>query len=408
VPKDQRPYDEAFAEAMEDVYTRFHDNPDVAVQFAESLMNLQPWDYWTENLEPKIRTTEIVAAIERAIELDPQHPQAAHLCIHALEASAHPEKAEPAADMLRARKNGAGHLVHMPSHLYARVGRYADAVLANEDALVADEAFFEIGTDPGFYYLYHAHNMHFLAFAAMMEGNYDTAIAAARRLETSVPEPMLDQLAFVVEGVIPTTYHVQIRFGKWEDVLGQPAPADKRPLARAIHHYARGVAFAATGRTEESRAEAALFEEWIKRVPGDWWIFNNKAHDVLPIGRLMLRGELAYREGRLDDAWVALEEAIALEDKLIYDEPPGWMIPVRHAMGALLMEAGEPTRAEALYRRDQIEHPGNGWSLLGLKQSLEAQGRTAEAMAIAPQLDKAWRRVEDRPTSSCFCAPGTS
>jgi tetratricopeptide (TPR) repeat protein len=407
-PEEQRPYDEAYAEAMEEVYNRFNNNPDVAVQFAESLMNLQPWDYWTEDRGPKIRTTEIVAAIEHAMEIDPQHPQAAHLYIHALEASAYPEKAEPAADMLRARTNGAGHLVHMPSHLYARVGRYADAVMANEDAIDADEAFFDIGTEPGFYYLYHAHNVHFLAFAAMMEGNYETAIAAARRLETSVPEPMLDQLAFIVEGIIPTSYHVQIRFGKWEDVLAQPAPADKRPLARAIHHYARGIAFAATGRTEQSRAESALFDQWIERVPDDWWIFNNKAHNVLPIGRLMLRGELAYREGRLDDAWAALEEAIALEDKLIYDEPPAWMIPVRHAMGALLLEAGQPARAEALYRRDQIEHPGNGWSLLGLIQSLEAQGRTAEATAIAPKLDKAWRRVEDRPTSSCFCAPGAS
>lgn len=408
VPDEQRSYDEAFASAMGEVYKQFPDNADVAVQYAEGLMNLQPWDYWTEELAPKGRITEVVAAIERALEVDPQHPQAAHLYIHALEASANPAKAEPAADMLRARGNGAGHLVHMPSHLYARVGRYADAATTNEDAIKADEAFFAVGTEPGTYYVYHAHNVHFLAFAAMMEGRQDIALTAAHRLENAVPDPVLDQLAFLIEGIMPTTYHVMIRFGKWEDILRKEPPADKRPLMRAIHHYARGIAFAATGRTEESRAEAALFDEWAAKVPEDWWIFSNKAHDVLPIGRLMLAGELAYREGRLDDAWKALEQAIEAEDRLVYDEPPGWMIPVRHAMGALLLEAGQPARAEALYRRDQIEHPGNGWSLLGLKQALEAQGRTDEAMAIAPKLEKAWQRVEARPTSSCFCAPRAS
>jgi hypothetical protein len=174
---------------------------------------------------------------------------------------------------------------------------------------------------------------------------------------------------------------------------------------RAIHHYARGIALAALGRTSESRTEKARFEAQVEKVPEDWWVFSNKAHDVLPIGRLMLEGELAYRERRFDDAWAALEKAIAAEDKLVYDEPPGWMIPVRHAMGALLVEAGEFERAEKLYREDQVKHPGNGWSLLGLQQTLIAQERTTEAARITAKLDKAWKRVEERPTSSCMCAP---
>ncbi len=406
VPPEQRPYDEAFAAAMEEVYAEFGEHPDVAVVYVESLMNLQPWDYWTEDLKPKGRGAEILAVLERTLAAHPDHPQAAHLYIHATEAGPNPEKAEAAADMLVSRVPAAGHLVHMPGHTYVRIGRYADAVTANERAVAADDGFFSVGTEPGLYYVYHAHNLHFLAFAAMMEGRYEPALQAARRLETAVPEEALDAFAPLIEGVLATTRHVMIRFGKWEEILREPEPPEHRPALRAMHHYARGIALSALGRTAEARGEIAAFESWMDRVPEDWWIFANKLHDVLPIGRLMLEGELAYREGRLDDAWAALEEAIEREDRLLYDEPPGWMIPVRHAMGALLLEAGDPERAEKLYREDQIDHPRNGWSLLGLKQALEAQGRMDEAAAVAPELERAWRRVQDRPTSSCLCAPG--
>ncbi|GJM18059.1 MAG: hypothetical protein DHS20C14_02720 [Phycisphaeraceae bacterium] len=407
VPSEQRPYDEAFFEAMEPVYRAHGDNPDVAAIFTESMLNLQPWDYWTPELEPKGRTVRFIEVIERGLEVDPTHPQLMHLYIHAVEAGPNPADGVPAAEVLANRVPGAGHLVHMPSHIYARVGRYHDAVAINQRAIEADRAFFDIGTEPGAYYIYHAHNEHFLTFAAMMEGQYDTAMESARRLERSIPEPMLDQFAFLIEGIMPSSRHVQIRFGKWEDILREPAPPAKRPVLTAVHHYSRGIAFSALGRTAEARAEIELFESAVEHVPEDWWVFSNKIHDVLPIARRMLEGELAYREGRLGDAWAALGEAIEYEDRLVYDEPPAWMIPVRHSMGALLLEAGEPERAEALYREDQVDHPGNGWSLLGLQQALAAQGRDAEAGRIAPMLDTAWARVETRPTSSCLCAPGS-
>jgi len=405
VPETQRPYDEAYCAAMERVYTAFGDQPDVAALYTESLMNLQPWDYWTEDKEPKHRAAEIVSVLERGLAKYPDHPQLCHLYIHATEAGPDPSLAVPAAEALRHRIPGAGHLVHMPSHTFARVGRYADAAIANEVAVSADDDFFEVGTEPGAYYLYHAHNLHFLAFANMMEGRYEPAMEAARRLEKAVPDPVLDNMAFLIEGVIPTTRHVMIRFGKWEDILKEPAPPENRPVMTALHHYSRGIAFAATGRTAEAKEEIAAFEASLPNVPEDWWVFSNKLSDVLPIARHMLDGELAYREGRLEDAWAALEAGIAAEDKLVYDEPPGWMIPVRHAMGALLLEAGDAARAEQLYREDQEDHPGNGWSLLGLKQALETQGKTAEAAKYALQLDKAWERLEVRPTSSCLCAP---
>lgn len=405
VPEAQRPYDEAFAAAMERVYTAFGDNPDVAALYTESLMNLQPWNYWTPDKQPHLRGAEILAVLEQGLAAHPDHPQLCHLYIHATEAGPDPSMAVPSAERLLRRVPGAGHLVHMPSHTFARVGRYADAVIANELAVGADDNFFEVGTEPGSYYLYHAHNLHFEAFANMMEGRYEPALAAARRLEKAVPDPVLDNLAFVIEGVIPTTKHVMIRFGKWEDILKEPAPPETRPVMTALHHYARGIAFSALGRTDEAKAEIAKFEASLPAIPEDWWVFSNKLSDVLPIARHMLDGELAYREGRLDDAWATLEQGIAAEDKLAYDEPPGWMIPVRHAMGALLLEAGNAARAEQLYREDQEDHPGNGWSLLGLKLALEAQGKTAEAAQYALQLDKAWERVEVRPTSSCLCAP---
>lgn len=407
VPDEQRPYDEAYVSAMEAAYKTHVDQPDVAALYAESLMNLQPWDYWTNELEPKGRTEEFVNVLERALRVHPEHPQACHLYIHTMEAGPYPARALAAAETLVDRVPAAGHMVHMPSHLFARVGRYADAVTANEVAVAADDEFFKLGTAPGFYYLYHAHNLHFLSFAAMMEGQYDQAMAAARRLEKAVPDPVLDQFAFVIEGIIPTTYHVMIRFGKWEDVLEEPRPSEKRPVILALHYYARGIALSAMGRTEEARKEIAKFETQVENVPGDWWVFSNQVHDVLPVARYMLEGELAYREGRLDDAWAALEKGIEAEDNLIYDEPPGWVIPVRHAMGALLMEAGEYARAEKLYREDQLDHPSNGWSLLGLSQALEAQGQHEEAMQVASKLEKAWRDVEERPTSSCACAPLT-
>ena len=407
-PDEQRPFDEAYAAAMERVYDQFGEQPDVAVLYAESLMDLQPWDYWDGERAPKGRTTEFVGVLERVLADHPTHPQACHLYIHAMEAGPAPEKAERYADLLVDRVPGAGHLVHMPSHLYARVGRYADAADANVRAVAADREFFKQGTEPGMYYVYYAHNLHFLAFAAMMEGRYEPAIEAARDLQTAIPDPILDEFAWLIEGIIPTNYHVLIRFGKWEQVLREPLPPENRVVLRAVHYYARGIACSALGRTKQAEDEIAKFEEAVAKVPEDWWVFNNRVHDVLPIARAMLEGELRFREGRLDEAWAALRRGIEAEDKLIYDEPPAWMLPVRHAMGALMMSAGEYAEAEKLYREDQVIHPGNGWSLLGLRQALEAQGRDTEAAAITPKLEKAWARIEtkERPSSSCLCEPG--
>ncbi|MGD9691353.1 MAG: hypothetical protein AB7G17_00760 [Phycisphaerales bacterium] len=405
-PKNRRSLDEAYANAMEKVWLEFTDDPDVGALYAESLMNLQPWNYWTKSGAPKGRILHAVHAIERVLKDHPYHPGANHFYIHAMEASPEPEKAVPAAERLDALVPGSGHLVHMPSHIYARVARYADAADSNERAIRADEAYFAKAPEPQFYRLYFIHNVHFLTFAAMMEGRYETAIGAARRIDAEVPEEFLRAFVFLADGLMPTSRHVLIRFGKWQEILDMARPREFQKLSIAMHHYARGIALSALGRASEAREEQGLFTEAAKRVPGDWWVFQNKVHDILPVAEAMLEGEILYREGKQEEAFDVLRQGVALEDKLVYDEPPGWMIPVRHALGALLMGAGRHAEAERVYREDQVHYPGNGWSLLGLEQALRAQGKTEEAERVGAQLKTTWARADVRPTSSCFCQPG--
>jgi tetratricopeptide (TPR) repeat protein len=404
-PEDRRHLDEAYAAAMEQAWREHPDDPDVGALFAESLMNLQPWDLWTHEGEPKGRTEEIVAALERVLELDENHPGANHFYIHAVEASPTPERALAAADRLAGLVPGSGHLVHMPSHIYVRTGRYAQAADSNEQAIEVDKAYFAVAPPPGFYTLYYVHNLHFLAYAAMMEGRYDTAMRAARQLESEVPEEFVREYVTLADGLMPTTLHVMVRFGKWEDILREPAPPDFRLLSQAMRHYARGVALAALGRTEEGRAELAAFDKVAEQVTEDWLVMQNKAVDVLPIARHMLEGELLYREGDHDQAFDLLRKAVAMEESLIYDEPPGWMQPVRHALGALLMAADRADEAEKVYRADLERHPNNGWSILGLDQALRAQARSDDADALEPQLAAAFERADVQPTSSCYCEP---
>jgi tetratricopeptide (TPR) repeat protein len=301
---------------------------------------------------------------------------------------------------------GAGHLVHMPSHIYTRVGRYADAADANERAIAADRAYFELAPEPDFYSLYYVHNVHFLAYAAMMEGRFETAITAARRLEREVPPEFLVNYVEFADGLMSTPLHVLIRFGRWEEILDEPEPPAFRLLSRAQRHYARAVALAALDRPEEARREQERFETTAAQVPEDWKVGNNDAADVLELCRHMMEGEILFREGQLDACFAALEAGAKLEDQLVYDEPPGWMQPVRHALGALLMESERYADAERVYREDLAHNTANGWSLLGLEQALAAQGGSAESIQAASRARKAaWARSDVAPTSSCYCAP---
>lgn len=414
-PEDRQPLDQRYAEAMERVWHRFVDDPDVGALFAESLMNLQPWDLWTDDRAPKGRVLEILAVLERTLAKSPKHPGANHFYIHAIEASPWPEKGTAAAERLQALVPGSGHLVHMPSHIFIRTGRYSEAADANERAIKADENYFAKAPAPEFYSLYFLHNLHFLAYAAMMEGRYETALAAARKIERTIPAEFLKDYVVIADGFMPTALHVMIRFGKWEPILAEPEPPEWRLVSRAERHFARSVAFSALGKIAEAKQEIEVLDRVAAELSDEWRVGNNAASEVLAVARTMAEGELAFREGQPERAFELLRKAVALEEGLSYDEPPGWMQPVRHALGALLMADGRHAEAEQVYRADLVRHPNNAWSLLGLQQSLEAQiasggeqqreRRAGELAALAAEVQRAWARADVTPVASCYCHP---
>jgi tetratricopeptide (TPR) repeat protein len=293
----------------------------------------------------------------------------------------------------------------MPSHIFIRVGRYADAANSNAKAIAADEAYFALAPKPDFYNVYFMHNVHFLAYAAMMEGRYQTAIDAARKIERTIPPEFLKNYVVIADGFTPTALHVMIRFGKWNDILAEPAPDEWRLLSRAERHFARSVAYSALGKTAEARREIALLDQVAAGLSDEWKMGNNSAKDVVAIARNMAEGELAYREGNAEKAFELLREAVRQEESLAYDEPPGWMQPVRHALGALLLAEDRSAEAEEVYRADLARHPNNAWSLLGLHQSLQKQAKTAAAKELAPKVQQAWARADVAPIASCYCHP---
>lgn len=406
IPEDRKPLDQAYADAMGKAYKQFPNDPDIGPLYAESLMNLQPWDYWDDAGKPKGRIEEIVQVLETTFKAYPSHPGANHFYIHAVEASNNPDRAVPAAERLVDLVPGSGHLVHMPSHIFIRVGRYADAASSNIDAIAADRAYFKRAPAPTMYAVYYAHNMHFLAFASMMSGQYEQAMRAARDLEAEMPEESLCAFAPLIEGIMPTTLHVMIRFGKWEEILEEPEYPEYRLVSTAVRYYARSIACSALGRTKQARQELEAFKIAAAAIPDEWFVFNNQVSTVMPIAHAMIEGELLYREGKTDEAFAILRKGIKAEDALVYDEPPGWMLPVRHALGALLMGDGRAEEAEAVYREDLKRNRNNGWALIGLQASLNAQGKTKEAMTLSMAIQAAWADADVKPSSSCFCEPG--
>ncbi|MCA9237488.1 MAG: hypothetical protein KDA44_18565 [Planctomycetales bacterium] len=404
-PEDRTSLDAAYADAMEPVWHAFPDDPDVAALYAESLMDTQPWDLWTADGEPKGRTLEIVAVLERLLRLHPDHPGGNHFYIHAIEASPWPERGTPAAERLIARVPGSGHLVHMPSHIFIRTGRYAEAAQANERAIAADQKYFAAAPPPQFYTVYFLHNLHFLAYSSMMEGRFESALAAARQVESNVPEDFLREFVFIADGFMPTTLHVLLRFGKWEDILAEPEPQEWRLFSRAEWHYARAVALANLKQTDEARDELTKLDAVAEQLTDEWLVGNNQAADVIAVSRLMAEGELEYHSGRPEHAFDLLRQAVAAEELLSYDEPPGWMQPVRHALGALLLAEERHAEAEEVYRADLQRHPHNAWSLLGLQQALEAQENAMAAAELAEEVDQAWARADVKPAASCYCHP---
>jgi tetratricopeptide (TPR) repeat protein len=402
-PADRTALDRAYAEAMRGVYARHGADPDVASLFAESLMTLQPWDFWTPDGKPKHATEEIRGILERLLAAHPRHPGANHNYIHTMEASPSPEKALPAADRLRDLVPASGHLVHMPSHIDIRLGRYREAIAANERAIVADLATVARTGRKGFYEIYRAHNYHFVVFAAMFAGRQAQALAHARELTSQLPADLVKAMPQFLDSFMAVPYHVLVRFGRFEDMLGEPEPAEHLPVTRTIWHYARGVSLAALGRVDEAVAEQKAFEQCFAQVPEDYVFGINPARVVLEIGRGLLKGEIEFRRGNREEAFAALRDAVRRDDALRYMEPWDWMQPVRHALGALLLQDGRVAEAEGVYRKDLELHPGNGWALHGLAECLRSKGDTAAAEEATAAFEQAWRGADVTISASCFC-----
>lgn len=401
-PADRAALDRAYSESMRTLHAKYPDDAEIATLFAESLLDLRPWDQWTRDGSPQEGTLDAIAALDRALAIQPNHPGANHLYIHALEASNRPERASVAADRLRTLVPGVAHLVHMPAHIDVRTGRYLAAIETNLAAAEADRKYSALRPRGGIYAMYRAHNPHFIVFAAMLAGRKQDALAGLALMDSILTQEVVESLPDVLAGFLVARGHVYVRFGMWDEILALSPPPESSPLRTAMFRYARGVAYAATGRTTEARAEQKLFEAARGEVAEATMLGNNPARGALEIGAAVLEGEIAYREGSHDAAFQSLERAAAGYDALRYDEPASWMMSPRHALGALLLEAGRVERAVEVYRADLAQHPENVWSLQGLSEALAKTG-AADATAIAERFERAAKLADIPIEVSCFC-----
>ncbi len=412
-----------YVDRLRQVYREHAADLDVATLFADALMLLTPWALWDQATgEPAAgsHTVEAVHVLETAL-LSPaanEHPGVLHMYVHLLEMSSQPERAMDAAEKLALTAPDAGHLVHMLSHIDVLCGNYERALDSNSAAIIADEKFLLREGPVNFYTLYRAHNYHFKIYAAMFLGQSEIALRTADELARSVPEELLriesPPMADWLEGFVSMRVHVLIRFGKWQEIIDLELPDDQELycVTTAMLHYGKSVACSATGRIAEAEEQKKLFDSALGRVPASRTLFNNTCLDILKVAEAMLDGELEYRKANYDSAFAHLRRSVELYDSLPYDEPWGWMQPTRHALGALLLEQGHTEEAEAVYRADlglddtlarANQHPNNVWSLHGYHECLERLGKTVEADALAPQLEKAISRADVPVKSSCAC-----
>ena len=437
----------AFADAMAPLYEKYEGNLDVTAIYVEALMNLKAWQLWDKNTKTgeitpaDENTLLLVKVLEDAFESSDEakvHPALCHLYCHALELSPFPERALPAADVLRTRMPGLGHLVHMPSHIDAWVGQWKEAIECNIAAVEADDRYVEItGNESQFYKFYRMHNHHFVVWCAMFDGQYETALKYARKAVDTLPAGDADSgVQFMLAGVIPMgaiflesyvtmPWHVMIRFGKWDEILNEPLHTDRDvfPAAIATQHYARGVAYASMGMVPEAEAEQVLFKEALQNPALAGRVLHNnlmyqeasEGPCILLVNDAILDGEIEYRRQYLakekgEDADFSLafdhlRRGVDLSLNLAYNEPWGQMQPVRHILGALLLEQGEVDEAESVYRADIDLWKDNMWGLLGLKLCLEAKGDTSgELEKVTAQFEERSARADIIPTKTCFCA----
>ncbi len=419
-------WNDAYADAMREVYRVFPHDADVGALFAEALMNRTAWALWdlkTGQPAEGASTTEAAEVLEQAMAQREQagetpHLGLLHLYIHLMEMSPYPERALRAADALRDLVPDAGHLQHMPTHIDVQCGHYHNVVASNHRAIEADRKFMAREGAINFYSLYRCHNYHFKLYGAMFLGQYQVALEAADEMVATLPDALLrvevPPMADWLEGFVPMKQHVLIRFGKWQEIIDQPLPGDPALfcVTTAMMHYAKAVAYATTGDVTAAEAERQRFEVAVSRVPDTRYVFNNTCLDILAVAAEMLNGELEYRKGNYEQAFAHLRRSVELDDNLPYDEPWAWMQPSRHALGALLLEQSRVEEAEAVYRADlgldetlsrACQHPDNVWSLHGLHECLRRLNKTSEAKMVKLRLDLAMARADVSIQASCYC-----
>jgi hypothetical protein len=391
-----------YAGAMRELSRRYPDDPDAGTLYAESLMDLHAWALWTSDGKPAENTLEIVSTLESVLRRWPDHAGANHFYVHAMEMAPDPERALPSAHRLETLVPGAGHLVHMPSHIYIRTGDYSAAVKSNQRAVAVDN---QMPAPPGgnmTYMIYRAHNFHFLAAAAMMDGQFDVASAAAKELASRANTIVADMP--MAEAFLPYQLFVPLRFARWDDVLAASPAAEKLNGLAFFSHYARGVAFAAKGQASQADAESAAMEAAYKQLPAgpafgmsynDWSTLHDVAGQTLAARTAAARGDAA---GAIKH-WRA---AVAVQDKMNYNEPADWYYPVRESLGAALLANAKAAEAEAVFRQDLENNPRNPRSLFGLWKALEAQSKTADAGWVRASFEAAWKGAPDQPRLADF------
>ncbi len=392
----------AYAEAMNAVAKEFPQDLDVQTLYAEALMNLHAWKLWTAEGKPAPGTEQIVATLESVLARDPLHPGANHYYVHTMEASPHPEKAVASAERLRELMPSAGHLVHMPAHIMQRIGRYEEAAEANRRGAAADQSY--LGrTQPLDYYpvMYSAHNYQFLAASAAMEGRRTETIAAADNSRRVVSDQMLIAMPGT-DWYVAELYTARVRFGLWEEILALAAPNPDLAGLNGAYLYARALALAARARPDEARSTLGQLQALIARVPADTPAGMNTLKDVLGIGVLVVQARIAAAERHPEESVKLLQQAAVAEDKLSYDEPRDWFVPVRHLLGAQLLQSHRAKDAEAVYREDLTRNPNNGWALYGLSAALNAQGKLPEAAQSQQQFATAWKHADTILSASAY------
>ena len=390
---DRRKAAEDYRDAMREVVKRFPDDLDAATLFAEAGMNLHPWGLWHVDGTPEEGTEEIVATLESVLKRDPDHMGAVHYYIHAVEASRNPERALAGANKLAAMAPAAGHLVHMPAHVYIRTGDFAAAVKTNELAAAADRAYIKASGVQGIYpMMYYSHNLHFIAMCAAMNGNYAEAKKNGDLLAVHVGPAVKDMPP--LEGFMTIPMAVDLRFHKWDSILATQQPAPEMKITTVFWHFARGMALAGKGKTSEAEGEYKIVADAEQATPEDV-VFampvNNKAKDIMKIAERVLGAKIATAKQDPDAAIALLKDAVAIQDTLKYGEPPDWFFPVRESLGAALLMKGNAPEAEKVFRDDLDRNPRNPRSLYGLQQTLKRQGRDYDAGFVEKQFNASWK-----------------